>query len=347
MGQDYQAVLIVAFGGPEKEEDVIEFLEIVTRGRNIPRERLLEVAKHYRHFGGVSPINDQVRQLIVALRAELDRHDIELPIYWGNRNWHPMLPDTVQHMADEGVTKALALVLAAYSSYSSCRQYLENIQDARSAVGPNAPEIDKIRVFYNHPDFVAAIAECVRNAFRQITAEREDSVYLVFTAHSIPKSMADACEYETQLTETCRLVAEELKIAADRWRLVYQSRSGRPTDPWLEPDICDHLRDLKQRGVEDVIVMPLGFLSDHLEILYDLDVEARSVCREITLNMVRATTVGTHPRFISMLRGLIQERVSHSTQRRSIGQCGPSHDVCPVDCCHAPHSPRPPTERHS
>ena len=336
MNRSYDAILVVAFGGPEKPDDVLPFLENVTRGRNIPRQRLLEVAEHYDHFGGVSPLNQQVRDLIDALRNELDRHQINLPIYWGNRNWHPLLADTLRRMTAGGVQRALALVLSAYSSYSSCRQYLENIEDARRAAGASAPQVDKIRAFYNHPDFIAANTERVGETLQKVPSERRQSVHVAYTAHSVPQLMADGCDYEKQLSETCRLVSEGLNIEASRWRLVYQSRSGRPTDPWLGPDVVEHLRELKERGVNDVVVAPVGFLSDHLEVLYDLDVEAREACDEINLKMVRASTVGTHPRFIGMLCELIQERLSETPDRRAVGRYGPSHDVCPEDCCLAP-----------
>jgi protoporphyrin/coproporphyrin ferrochelatase len=338
----YDAILIVGFGGPEKRDDVLPFLENVLRGRNVPRERMLEVAEHYYHFGGVSPINDQVRTLIGALRPELDRHGIGLPIYWGNRNWHPMLADTMRAMADSGVTRALGLVLAAYSSYSSCRQYREDLAQAQAAVGPEAPQVEKIRVFYNHPDFIAANAGRVAAALDLIPEERRASAHLAFTAHSIPGAMAGNCRYEEQLQEACRLVAESLGVAPDRWRLVYQSRSGRPTDPWLEPDIRDHLATLPGRGVRDVVVHPIGFLSDHLEVLYDLDEEARQTAGALGLNMVRAGTVGTDPRFVGMLRELIQERLDPSREHRAVGAFPASHDVCPVDCCLPPARPQPP-----
>jgi ferrochelatase len=336
----YDALLIVGFGGPEKPDDVMPFLENVTRGRNVPRERLLEVAKHYDHFGGVSPINGQVRELIAALRPELDRHGIRLPIYWGNRNWHPMLADTMREMAAAGSKRAIAIVLAAYSSYSSCRQYREDIQRAREEAGPEAPQVDKLRVFYNHPDFITANADRVCEALGRFPAERKGTVFLTFTAHSIPATMSENCAYETQLQETCRLVAEASDVGVDGWRLVYQSRSGRPTDPWLGPDILEHLAELAGRGCRDVVIQPVGFLSDHMEVLFDLDEEAQATCNELGLNMVRAGTVGTHPRFVSMLRELVQERLTPDPARRAIGQFGPSHDVCPVDCC-SPPSPRP------
>ncbi len=342
----YDALLIVSFGGPEKPEDVVPFLENVLRGRNVPRARMLEVAKHYDRFGGKSPLNDQVRDLIAALKPELKQHGLELPLYWGNRNWHPMLADTMQQMVDDGVKNCLALVLAAYSSYSSCRQYRENIIQACDSIGENAPHIDKIRVFYNHPDFIAANANHLKTAFAQFSAEERDTVHVAYTAHSIPSSMAGSCDYEQQLTETCRLVSEAVGIPEGRWRLVYQSRSGRPQDPWLGPDICDHLGELSNRGVHNVIVMPIGFLSDHLEVLYDLDVEALHTAQEQGMKMIRAATVGTHPRYTAMLRELIQERMTESTERRAIGQFGPNHDICPPDCCPAPQRPvRPPSKQ--
>ena len=334
----YDAILIVAFGGPEGPDEVLPFLENTTRGRNIPHERLLEVAEHYHHFGGVSPINGQVRSLIEALRPELIRHGVTLPIYWGNRNWRPMLADAMGEMAEAGVRKALAVVLAAYSSYSSCRQYREDIERAREAVGPAAPVVDKVRVFYNHPEFIAANADRVREALAKLPAEARGEVPLVFTAHSVPQAMADGSRYEEQLLETCRLVAEELGVEPRRWSLAYQSRSGRPSDPWLEPDILDHLRRIREDGASAVVVQPVGFLSDHMEVLYDLDEEARALCDEIGLRLERAGTVGSHPRFVRMLRELIRERLYATpiSERRAIGRFGPNHDICPADCCPAP-----------
>ncbi len=342
MANDYDAILVVGFGGPERPEDVMPFLENVTRGRNVPRERLLEVAEHYRHFGGVSPINAQVQELIGVLRTELDQSGLSQPIYWGNRNWHPMLADTLSAMAASSVKRALAVVLAAYSSYSSCRQYREDIERAREVAGPHAPPVNKVRVFYNHPGFVLANGERVREALGSIPAERQRSVHVVFTAHSIPLSMARTCDYEQQLLETCRLVAEEVGISADRWATVYQSRSGRPGDPWLEPDILDYLRDLHRSGVQDVLIHPVGFLSDHVEVLYDLDEEARHICEELGMGMVRSRSVGSHPLFVAMLRELIEERIRGVPERtrRAIGQFGPSHDLCPEMCCLPPSRPR-------
>ena len=333
MSSNYDAILIVAFGGPEKRDDVLPFLENVTRGRRIPRERLLEVAEHYYHFDGISPHNEQVRSLIAALEVELQSNDVGLPIYWGNRNWHPMLADTMQQMQDDGINNALGLVLAAYSSYSSCRQYRENVQAAQQHVGDAAANVDKIRVFYNHPKFIEASADRVNEALKQIDEANRDDAHIAFTAHSIPMSMADGCDYAAQLDETCRLISKRLGVSDDRWQLVYQSRSGRPTDPWLDPDICDHCRDVKVSGVKDLVIMPVGFLSDHIEVLFDLDDEAHEVCEEIGLNMVRASTVGTHPTFVTMLRELIEERLDPSREKLAVGNFGPSHDVCPVDCC--------------
>jgi protoporphyrin/coproporphyrin ferrochelatase len=342
--QDYDAILIVGFGGPERREDVMPFLENVTRGRNVPRERLLEVAEHYYHFGGASPINGQVRELIEALRPDLRRHGISLPIYWGNRNWHPMLADTLRNMAGAGVKRALAVVLAAYSSYSSCRQYREDIEKAQDEVGPGSPAIDKTRVFYNHPEFVVANADRIREALAQVAPEDRSSVKLVFTAHSIPMAMARSSTYEMQLQESCRLVAAEVGIPASRWSMVYQSRSGRPQDPWLEPDILEHLRQLKERETTGVIVHPIGFLSDHMEVLYDLDEEAKQLCDSLGLPMFRSRTVGTHRGFVRMLRELIGERVAcaPAEERRVMGQFGPSHDECPVACCLPPARPSAP-----
>ncbi len=346
MHAPYDALLIVGFGGPEGPDEVMPFLENVTRGKPVPRERLLEVAEHYQHFGGVSPINQQVRDLIQVLRPELIRRGIDLPIFWGNRNWHPLLTETVEAMVDVKIQRVLAFVLAGFSSYSSCRQYRENIEAARQAAGPAVPAIDKVRVFFNHPDFIEATTDRVANAIARLPNEGRDAAHIAFTAHSIPMLMADNCQYAVQLTETARLVAERLDIPADQWRVVYQSRSGRPTDPWLEPDILDHLRALKEQSVSQVVIAPIGFLSDHIEVLYDLDDEAAKLSQELGLTMVRAGTVGTHPKFVSMIVELIAERLATESgtecNRPAIGVCGPSHDVCPAECCPYPIS-RPTT----
>jgi ferrochelatase len=321
----YDALLVVSFGGPEGMDDVIPFLENVTRGRNVPRERLLQVAHHYELFGGVSPINQQNRELIAALTKDLETNGPGLPIYWGNRNWHPLLSEALSEMAADGVKHALAFVTSAYSSYSSCRQYLQNIADAQAAVGPTAPRVEKLRAFYNHPLFIEANVDRIRAACGDTTPAQ-----LVFTAHSIPSSMAAKCDYSAQLEETGRLIAETLSV--ENWKLVYQSRSGSPADPWLGPDICDHLKQLEFAGVTDVVVAPIGFVSDHMEVVYDLDVEAQQVAKELGLNMVRIPTAGTHPAFVKMIRELILER-SNNEPARFLGPRGPSHSVCPVDCC--------------
>ena len=324
---NYDALLLVSFGGPEGPDEVIPFLENVLRGKNVPRERLLKVAEHYKLFGGVSPINQQNRNLIQALQKELDTHGPRLPIYWGNRNWHPLLPDTLSEMARDGVRKALAFATSAYSSYSSCRQYLENIADARNVVGPGAPQIDKVRAFYNHPLFIEANVEQSRAALSTLP---QGDVRIVFTAHSIPSAMATNCDYEKQLLETSRLVAEALNIS--NWDLAFQSRSGPPTQPWLEPDILSHLRTLKTKGVENVVIAPIGFVSDHMEVIYDLDIEAKRTAAEIGLSIARAATAGTHPLFVKMIRELILEKTENAP-RRFLGDFGPNHDVCAVDCC--------------
>lgn len=331
MNQTYDALLVLSFGGPEGMNDVIPFLENVLRGRRVPKERMMEVAEHYYHFGGVSPISEQTRALIAALKRELEEHGPHLPIYWGNRNWHPFLKETMSEMKADGVRRALAFVTSAYSSYSGCRQYLEDIERAREEAGEGAPHVDKIRAFYNHPGFVEPNAENVRTALAQIPEERREEARLSFTAHSIPLIFARTSDYQAQLEETCRLVAERAGCS-NKWQLVFQSRSGPPEVPWLSPDISDHLRDLKEEGVRDVVVAPVGFISDHMEVLYDLDTEARRVADELGLNMIRAATVGTHPLFVKMIRELILER-TEGAPKRFLGSRGPSPDVCRADCC--------------
>jgi ferrochelatase len=332
---------VVSFGGPDGPDDVLPFLENVLRGRNVPRERMLEVAEHYHHFGGRSPINDQNRALIAALEKELAAHGPHLPIYWGNRNWHPLLPDTLRQMANDGVKRALAFFTSAYSSYSGCRQYRENVAAAQAEVGLSAPSVDKLRVYFNHPGFIEPMIERLRDALEQIPAERRCDAELVFTAHSIPQSMAAGCRYEEQLRESSRLVAKG--VGRESWNLVYQSRSGPPQQPWLEPDICDFISDMHAScpRIQDIVVVPIGFISDHLEVIFDLDTEARALCEDLGINMVRAGTVGAHPRFIRMIRELIEERMDDSRERLSLGLLGPNHDVCPVDCCvYTPNRPK-------
>lgn len=329
--QDYDALLVVSFGGPEGMDDVMPFLENVLRGRNVPRERMLSVAKHYELFGGVSPINGQNRDLIAALEKELRVHGPKLPIYFGNRNWHPMLADTVRQMRDDGIRNALAFVTSAYSSYSSCRQYLEDIERARALVGADAPQIEKLRAFFNHPAFIEANVGNIQVALAQIPDVRRAQARIVFTAHSIPESMARNCDYEAQLLETSRLISERLGV--NHWQLVFQSRSGSPSQPWLGPDVCDHLRKLSAQGIEEVVVAPIGFVSDHMEIIYDLDLEARELCEQTGMKMYRAATVGTHPAFVAMIRELILERIDPANPRRALSNVDSCGDVCPTDCC--------------
>ena len=334
----YDAALIVSFGGPEEPKDVLPFLDNVTRGRNVPRERLLEVAEHYYHFSGKSPINDQCRVLVSALRNELNEHGLNLPVYWGNRNWHPFLSDTLRQMRDDGVKHALAFVTSAYSSYSGCRQYREDIAAAQAEVGQDAPKVDKLRVFYNHPGFVEACADRVRDALGHFLRNEPNSdgvpFRFVVSAHSIPCSMADSSDYERQLRETSRLVAEAVGLT--HWDVVFQSRSGPPIQPWLGPDVCEYLKSVHDVGVKKLLLAPLGFVSDHLEVLYDLDTEAMKLARELGIDMVRAATVGTHPAFVRMIRQLIAERVFPNEPKLALGSFGPNHDVCPADCCSAP-----------
>lgn len=306
MTQTYDALLLVSFGGPEGMDDVLPFLENVLRGRNVPGERLLAVAKHYELFGGVSPINAQNRNLIAALSQELEVNGPRLPIYFGNRNWHPLLTDTLKQMLDDGIKSALAFVTSAYSSYSSCRQYLEDIERARASLGADAPRVEKVRAFYSHPGFIEANVANITDALAQIPEARRSKAKMVFTAHSIPESMAANCDYEAQLLETSRLISERLDL--NDWRLVFQSRSGSPAQPWLGPDVCDHLRTLSVQGVEDVVVAPIGFVSDHMEIIYDLDLQARELCEQVGMKMHRAATAGTHPAFVRMILELILER---------------------------------------
>jgi ferrochelatase len=339
MASDYDALLVVSFGGPERREDVLPFLENVLRGRNVPRERMLEVAEHYYHFDGVSPINAQNRALIAALQNDFSAAGITLPIYFGNRNWHPLLPDTLRQMRADGVGRALAFFTSAFSSYSGCRQYRENIAAAQQEVGAGAPQIDKLRAFFNHPGFIEPMIERVRAALDQVPEQRREEAQLLFSAHSIPLAMAQNCQYEAHFREASRLVAEGVGHA--NWRLVYQSRSGPPSQPWLEPDVVRTIEELgRDQSTKDVVVVPIGFISDHMEVLYDLDDEARGKAEKLGLNFVRAGTVGTHPRFVQMVRELVVERISDNPQRLALGDLGPSHDVCPTDCCR--YEPRQP-----
>jgi ferrochelatase len=337
----YDALVLVSFGGPERPEDVLPFLQNVTRGRGVPPERLAEVAEHYLHFGGVSPINQQCRDLLAAIREDFAANGVDLPVYWGNRNWDPMLADTVAQLRDDGVQRALAFVTSAYGGYSSCRQYQEDIAAARAAVGPDAPLIEKLRQFWDHPGFVEPHADAVRAALAQLDPARRDSTRLVFTAHSIPVSAAATAgphggRYTAQLAETARLV--HAAAAPDLpYDLVWQSRSGPPQVPWLEPDINDHLAALAGEGVTGVVVSPIGFVSDHLEVVWDLDTEALDTAKQLGLDFVRAGTPGTDPRFVAMVRELVLERNAPDGRRhfRRLGEL-PIWDTCPALCCVPP-----------
>jgi ferrochelatase len=334
---NYDAILVVSFGGPESREDVIPFLENVLRGRNVPRDRMLAVAEHYYHFDGRSPINQQTRELISALKHELERQGPKLPVYWGNRNWHPMLADAVHQMKEDGIRHALAFATSAYSSYSGCRQYREDIARAQAEVGSGAPQIDKIRPFFNHPGFIDATEDRLRDAVQELPAHSRHNLQIVYTAHSVPLSMANTSDYVLQLEEVRKLVSARLGVSNDA--LVYQSRSGAPGQPWLEPDILDYLREVKTKNLASgVVVAPISFISDHMEVLYDLDVEAKQLCDSLALPMSRAKTVGLHPEFVGMIRELIMERLS-GAERRTLGSLGPRQDVCANDCCPAPQRP--------
>ncbi|HKO42355.1 MAG TPA: ferrochelatase [Pyrinomonadaceae bacterium] len=331
----YDALIVISFGGPEGMNDVIPFLENVLRGKNVPRERMLAVAKHYELFGGVSPINAQNRQLIGSLQREFAANGPHLPIYFGNRNWHPLLPDTLSQMRNDGVRKALAFVTSAYSSYSGCRQYLENIEAACASV-PDAPQVEKIRAFYNHPEFIRANVEQIEAALAEFPEKQREDIHVVFTAHSIPHSMAASCDYARQLEETARLIFLQLgdgKVGPSGYSLAYQSRSGSPAQPWLEPDICDHLKTLQTAGIADVVVAPIGFVSDHVEVLYDLDHEAQEVAKQLGINMRRARTAGSHPAFVKMVRELVLERMDPTVEKRFMGNNGVRPDICTPGCC--------------
>ncbi|WP_431952967.1 ferrochelatase [Actinacidiphila sp. bgisy167] len=359
----YDALLLLSFGGPEGPDDVVPFLENVTRGRGIPRERLKEVGQHYFLFGGVSPINAQNRELLAALREDFAEHGLDLPVYWGNRNWAPYLTDTLREMADDGHRRVLVLATSAYASYSGCRQYRENLAGSLAvleAEGRAVPRVDKLRHYFNHPGFVRPMVDAVLAALAELPEDVRDGAHLAFTTHSIPTAAADTSgrpedhtedgaggAYVAQHLDTARVIADAVREAtgADRpWKLVYQSRSGAPHIPWLEPDICDHLEELHAGGAPAAVMVPIGFVSDHMEVKYDLDTEARAKAAELGLPVARAATVGADPRFAAAVRELVLERAATerglAPQRCALGALGPSHDVCPVGCCPA-RAPRP------
>jgi ferrochelatase len=343
---DYDAFLLVSFGGPEGLGDVMPFLRNVTRGRGIPDERLAAVAEHYYAVGGVSPINQQCRDLIEALREQFPAAGLDLPIYWGNRNWDPYLTGTVATMAADGVQRAVAFVTSAYSSFSSCRQYLDDLDRARAEV-PGAPRIDKVRRYFNHPGFIEPFAAGARAALAELPEPVRDRAPLVFTAHSVPLMMSEASgphgapaaavggRYVQELTEAARLIADRVPGPGRPWQLVYQSRSGPPSQPWLEPDVLDHLGGLAAQGAPGAVIIPVGFVSDHMEVRHDLDTEAAEVSRELGLPLARAATPWYHPQFREMVIDLVRERLDGrpDAERAALGSLGPSTDGCPDGCC--------------
>lgn len=343
----FDAFLLLSFGGPEGPEDVMPFLRNVTRGRGVPDERLAEVAEHYLRFRGVSPINARNRELIAALRAEFAEYDIDLPIYWGNRNWKPYLADAVRQMRDDGVRRALVLATSSTGGYSSCRQYRENMAQARAVSGAGAPELVKLRHFFDHPGFVAANLDGARGALATLPAQLRDEARLVFTAHSIPLRMNETSGppefggglYEAQQRETARLVATLLRGPDADFDLVWQSRSGPPHVPWLGPDVNDHLRSLAAAGARAVVVCPTGFVADHLEVLWDLDEEAACTAAELGLHYARAATASTHPGFVTAVRELVQEQLT-GIAPKSLGRLGVCGAPCPANCCPPPVRPR-------
>jgi protoporphyrin/coproporphyrin ferrochelatase len=341
---EFGALLVLSFGGPEGPADVRPFLENVVRGRGVPPERLDAVEEHYQHFDGVSPLNARNREIIAAVRER-----IELPVYFGNRNWHPMVEDTVAEMARDGVRRALVFATSAYGGYSACRQYQEDISRARKAVGDAAPELVKLRHFFDHPLFIAANAAAVRAAYATLPDDVREAARLVFTAHSVPVA-ADASagppgegghRYSRQVAEAARLVAADLGAAEHD--VVWQSRSGPPRVPWLEPDIVDHIDALHARGVPAVVVSPIGFVSDHVEVIWDLDTEARERAEELGMGFARAATAGPDPRFADMVAELVAEHL-HDAAPRSLGDVAADGSAvngvpCAVDCCQPARRP--------
>jgi ferrochelatase len=301
----------------------------VLRGKNVPLERMLEVAEHYYHFDGRSPINEQTKELIAALEQEFRDHGVKLPVYWGNRNWHPFLADTLKQMQADGIRHAAALVTSAFGSYSGCRQYREDIASAQHASATEDLLIEKLPNFCGREEFIATMVDRVKSAMQQLPASEQ----LIFTAHSIPLSMAESSPYVRQLKEASSRVAAACGMS--NWRLVYQSRSGPPLQPWLAPDICDYLREQHAAGVRSVIICPIGFISDHMEVLYDLDTEARALCDQLGIKMVRAGTAGSHPLLVSMLRDMVLNSAA-----------SPMLGYCEAGCCPAPQQ-RPAAARPS
>ena len=353
----YDALLVLSFGGPEKPEDVVPFLENVTRGRGIPRERLEQVGEHYFLFGGKSPINDQNRALIAALEKDLAEQGIHLPVYFGNRNWDPYLADTLAQMTADGVQRAAVFATSAYSSWSSCRQYRENLFDAVEQV-EGAPRLDKLRQYYNHPGFIEPAVDACLAALAELP-DGGDRARLVFVTHSIPTAMAETSGSEDPLGQPREAYVRQHRSAVDevakrvrevtgrahRHDLVYCSRSGAPSTPWLEPDVNDHLEELATDGVSSVVLMPIGFVSDHMEVIYDLDTEAMETAERLGIAAVRAATAGVDPRFVAMVRDLLLERAAaergEDLERPAVGSMAAGPDICGVGCCPNPRGPRP------
>ncbi len=335
----YDSIVVISFGGPEGPDDVIPFLENVTRGRGVPRERLAEVATQYDMFGGRSPINEQNLALIDALTAALAEVGIDLPIHYGNRNWHPYLADTAAEMAEAGHRRAIGIVTSAFGSYSGCRQYREDIVAATDGL---PLQIDKLRHYWNHPGFIEAMVDRVATSFDEL-GESSGEARLVFTAHSIPTAWTPTSPYIDQLeaagAEVARLVGERRGAPVKGWDLVFQSRSGPPQVPWLEPDVNDHLEALAAAGEQTVVVSPLGFVSDHMEVVYDLDTQAAATAAELGMRMVRSPAVGTHPAFVAGLANLVEEALGRVAQPlTAVGEPWPT--PCPEGCCDRPAPPR-------
>jgi ferrochelatase len=341
----YDALLLVSFGGPEKPEDVVPFLENVTRGRGIPRERLEEVGEHYFAFGGRSPINDQNRAFIAAVEEDLRSTGIDLPVYWGNRNWDPYLADTLRQMRDDGVRRAACLMTSAYSSYSGCRQYRENLAEAVATVGAGAPRLDRLRHYFNHPGFVEPMVDATLSALADLGDTARRDAHVLFVTHSVPESMnatagPDGGAYVAQHRSVADEVGERVRQETGHrypTELVFCSRSGPPHVPWLEPDVNDRIEELADHGVAGVVVVPIGFVSDHMEVIYDLDTEASATAEKVGVEFARASTAGLDPRFVAMVRDLVLERAAAERgtepRRLSVGSLGPSWDLCPVGCC--------------
>ena len=341
----YDAILLTSFGGPEGPDDVMPFLRNVVRGRNVPDDRLEEVAEHYFARNGVSPINAQNRDLQEALQAEMDGRGHDLPVLFGNRNWDPYLADALAEAVAGGHRHLLALVTSAYSSYSGCRQYREDLARARdevTAATGTEVMIDKVRVWFNHPGFVAAMVDRVVAALDEVD---DDTAPVAYVTHSIPRTMSRHSDYVAQHLEACRLVTDRVRQARPQWQggweLVYCSRSGPPFIPWLEPDVNDHI-DALADSASAVVVAPIGFMSDHMEVIHDLDVEAEETAREHGMGWARAGTVGTHPAFVAALADLLEERIADGP-KEALGVMGPWHDACPVDCCRVPDRDLAPT----